>query len=125
MSRIIGIDYGTKKVGVAISSEDGKLAFPVDVFENHNILEKIEGLAKEKQVETIVLGESTQLDMSDNPLMKDIRDLKEKLESKGYRVELENEFWSSKQASHLQGYNKKQDASAAAIILQSYLDKND
>jgi len=39
-------------------------------------------------------------------------------------VAYENEFMSSMQASRIQGYNKKQDASAAAIVLQSYLDKH-
>jgi len=124
MSKIIGIDYGTKKVGVAISNEDGILAFPVDVFETKTILEKVESLAKENEVRKIVIGESTGFDMKDNPVMKEIRDFVEKLKEKGFEVVLENEFMSSMQASRLQGYNKKQDASAAALVLQSYLDKN-
>lgn len=70
----------------------------------------------------IVIGESQDFHMEDNPVMKHARIFAKKLESLGYTIHFEPEFMSSMQASHIQGYNKKQDASAAAIVLQSYLD---
>lgn len=121
--KIIGIDFGTKKVGVALSNEEATLAFPVDVFSRKGIENVVLDLAKEEGVGTVVAGESTQFDMKDNPLMKDIRECAANLEKSGLQIVYENEFMSSMQASRIQGYNKKQDASAAAIILQSYLDK--
>ncbi len=123
MSKIIGIDVGTKKVGIAISNEDQTLAFPVDVIDFSVVRKFIKDLAEKESVQRIVVGESTRLDMTDNPVMEHIRAFAGKLEKDGLEVVYENEFMTSMQASRIQGYNKKQDASAAAIILQSYLDK--
>jgi len=122
--KIIGIDFGTKKSGVALSSEDNSLAFPVEVIETNKLLSFIISLSEKEKSTQVVIGESTTFDMADNPVMKDARGFAEKLEGAGLSVAYENEFMSSMQASRIQGYNKKQDASAAAIVLQSYLDKH-
>tara|TARA_Y100001958_G_C21013472_1_gene392705 strand:- start:342 stop:716 length:375 start_codon:yes stop_codon:yes gene_type:complete len=119
--KVVGIDYGTKKVGVALSDEDRSLAFPLKVVETKDIVSFI--LSLEKEVDKVVIGESQDFHMEDNPVMKDARVFGEELKEKGFEVVFEPEFMSSMQASRIQGYNKKQDASAAAIILQSYLDK--
>ena len=50
-------------------------------------------------------------------------ELKKQLEAKGFIVHLEPEFMTSVQAERLQGKNAKSDSSAAALILQAYLDK--
>ena len=126
MSKIIGIDFGTKKIGLAITDENRKIAFPLDVLKNNEALAKILFIAQKEKVKEIVLGESTQLNMKDNPVMEDIRKFAKELENKGFKVYYHNEYMSSMQASRIQGYNKKQDASAAAIVLQNYIDtKND
>lgn len=122
--KIIGIDFGTKKSGVALSSEDNSLAFPVEVIETNKLLSFIISLSEKEKSTQVVIGESTTFDMADNPVMKDARGFAEKLKEVGLSVAYENEFMSSMQASRIQGYNKKQDASAAAIVLQSYLDKH-
>lgn len=123
MSKIIGLDVGTKKVGIAISNEDKTLAFPVDVIDFSVVRKFIKDLSEKESISLVVVGESTRLDMTDNPVMEHIRAFVTKLEQDGLEVVYENEFMTSMQASRIQGYNKKQDASAAAIILQSYIDK--
>jgi len=122
MSKIIGIDFGTKKVGIALTDENQKLAFPVDVVKRGEVLKRILLIAQKEKVKEVVLGESTQLNMEDNPVMEDIRKFAKELKNEGVKVYYHNEYMSSMQASRIQGYNKKQDASAAAIVLQNYID---
>lgn len=124
--KIIGIDYGEKRVGVSISDDSGKLAFPLLVLENRgNFLEKIKDIIKEKGVTKIIVGESKNFSGEPNRIMRDIEAFVRDLEKEdGLEIILEPEFLSSHQAQSLQGKNSMHDASAAAIILQSYLDRN-
>lgn len=123
--KYLGIDYGTKRVGVAISDEGGILAFPRGVYENSPLLmEKLLHMIHDEHVEVIVLGESNNYQGKPNPIMKDIHLFRESIESEsGLRVVLEPEVLSSRQAMHIQGDNDMNDASAAAIVLQGYLDR--
>lgn len=124
-SRLLGIDYGGKRVGVAVSDEARKLAFPVSVVENTpELVAKIEKIALDNETREIIMGESRDYEGEPNEIMLESIEFKEKLEADGYTVFLEPEFMSSVQAERWQGKNKKSDASAAAIILQSYLDRS-
>lgn len=122
--RHLGIDYGTKRVGIATSDETGQMAFPDVVLQNNNkLIENIGEIMETKKVGKIILGESKNFKMEDNEIMKDIIDLKSVLEATfEIDVELHPEVLTSAQAENIQGKNKMLDASAATIILQSYLD---
>lgn len=120
----IGIDYGSKRVGVAVSDENATLAFPLAVIENsEKLLEKLKALAEEKAASTFVIGESKDYQGQDNDIMNDIKELTLSLKKEGFDVLSEPEFMTSIQASRIQGEGKMLDASAAAILLQSFLDK--
>jgi len=123
--KILGIDYGSKRVGLAISDETGDFAFPLAVIENikNDALDGVKKAAEENKVKEIVLGESQNYNVEANPIMAQILEFKEKLIQLGYSVHLEPEFMTSMQARRLQGPHDKIDASAAALILQSFLDK--
>ncbi|MCX6736380.1 MAG: Holliday junction resolvase RuvX [Candidatus Parcubacteria bacterium] len=123
--KTLGIDYGTKKVGIAISDEGGAMAFPYGVFSNDNQLTLfIQNLCKKENINTVVLGESLDFSGQPNPVMKKILAFKKTLEEKFLlSVFLEKEFLTSKQARNIQEDSSLTDASAAAIILQSWLDK--
>jgi len=122
--RIIGIDYGTKRVGVAVSDPTGKLALPVDTLENtSDLVGKVMGLAQQYGSKTVVLGESMNYDGQPNAIYAAAALFKTNLESAGFNVIFEPEFMTSVQAERLQGKNDMNDASAAALILQSYMDK--
>ncbi|MCX6739110.1 MAG: Holliday junction resolvase RuvX [Candidatus Parcubacteria bacterium] len=123
--KTLGIDYGTKKVGIAISDEGGTMAFPYGVFPNDNKLTTlIQDLCKKENINTVVLGESLDFNGQPNPVMKKILSFKKTLEEKfSFSVFLEKEFLTSKQARNIQEDSSLTDASAAAIILQSWLDK--
>ncbi len=121
--RLLGIDYGSKRVGTALTDADGRLAFPKKVFQNsRGLVAEVAGLAREEGVGRIIIGESKDFAQKDNPIASAARAFGEELaKATGLPVEYELEFLSSHQAVQLQGKNAMLDASAAAIILQSYL----
>jgi putative holliday junction resolvase len=123
--RYLGIDFGEKRVGIAISDEEGKIAFPTAVLTNDKeLLKNIVDLCMQNAVETVVMGESRNYQGQINEIMWRIEGFRKQLETIGYKVIYEPEFMTSVQASQITGENKMLDASAAAIILQSYLDKS-
>ncbi len=123
--RIMGIDYGSRRVGVAISDEGCKYALPHIVLDNTSSLNKgIQNIIDQNNVKGIVIGESRNYKGEPNPILEDIQAFKKEWEGKGVRVFLEPEFMTSMQAERLQGKNDMSDASAAAIILQSFLDRD-
>lgn len=122
--KYLGIDFGEKRVGIAVSDEDGKIAFPGVVLANdQNLLKNIVDLCMKNAVKAVVMGESRDFQGQINPIMWKIEGFKKQLETIGFKVIYEPEFMTSVQASQVTGENKMLDASAAAIILQSYLDK--
>ena len=123
--KYLGIDYGSKRIGLAISDENGKVAFPREVLPNDkHIVSKIKEICQKDLVGAIVLGESINYDGEKNAIMKKISAFKDILELETcLPIFLEPEFMTSIEAERLQGKNEKLDASAAAIILKYYLDK--
>jgi putative transcription antitermination factor YqgF len=123
--RYLSIDYGTKRVGLALSDETGAMAFPEAVLPaDQKLIPAIKKICSEKSVNLIVLGESKNLNNEPNPLMAKIASFKKKLEeATGLAVTFESEVYSSAAAARLQGDVAGLDASAAAIILQSFLDR--
>ncbi len=123
--KYLGIDFGEKRVGIALSDEDGQFAFPQVVLVNDSeLLKNIMDLCMKNRVETVVMGESRNYQGEINNIMWKIEGFKKQLETIGFKVVFEPEFMTSVQASQITGENKMLDASAAALILQSYLEKN-
>ena len=122
--RILGIDYGTKRVGIAVSDEARQFALPHSVILNSShLIEEIEKIAADNGSKEIVLGESRNYKGEPNAIFKDVETFKAMLEERGFTIHRELEFMTSMQAGRLQGTHDKIDASAAALILQSFLDK--
>jgi putative Holliday junction resolvase len=125
--RLLGIDYGTKRIGLALSDEGGTFAFPEKVLNNtKSALGEIGKLAIERKVERIVLGESLDFKGKPNPVMTEITAFKKALEELlDIPVAFQNELLSSAQARREgNDLSKPVDSSAAALILQSYLDEH-
>jgi len=142
MVRFLGIDYGTKRIGVAISDENGTLAFPKEIVLNDlNTFKRIGEIIKEEKVAEIVVGESVDFSGQLNALSARIDvfilELKEKFD---LSIHKQKEFLTSiearKSKDTKKDFNQAQshsrvkqiksgriDASAAALILQRYLDK--
>jgi putative Holliday junction resolvase len=132
--KFLGIDYGTKRIGVAVSDDTATLAFPLTtVLAGPGALSHIDKLVKENAVETIVIGESRDFAGKPNTVMEDIEQFKKDLqELTQLPVVYEQEFFSSSAAARQftpdasrkeNPSQEKLDASAAALILQSYLDR--
>ena len=138
MSRILGIDYGEKRVGVAVSDEAAEFAFPLEVLVNDkNIFEKLKKICQEKEIKEIVLG--LPLDFQGRPThaTEGAEKFKIKLEQKlNLPVIFEDEVLTTKAAER--PFQKKRfdsqrvrkqktlpkiAASAAALILKTYLQR--
>jgi len=128
MSRYLGIDYGDKRIGIAISDEEGKFAFPNLVIRNEKLEvgKKIKKIIQEYAVKIIIIGLPQNFKGEDTKQTKSVRSFAEQLKKEFPRVEIvfQNEILTSKQIDKSGGATKSmQDASAAALILQSFLDR--
>jgi RNase H-fold protein (predicted Holliday junction resolvase) len=112
-------------VGVAFSDEGGTLAFARYVIENNSrLLPQIVADAQAKDVSTIVIGESRNFKGEPNTIFPLAAVFGDNLRKAGFTVMFEPEYLTSRQAESIQGKTDMLDASAAALILQSYLDKH-
>jgi putative Holliday junction resolvase len=132
--KYLGIDYGTKRIGVATSDGGGTMAFPLmTVKAGAHTLSEIDTIVKKEGIEKIVLGESRNFKGEANAVMEHIEAFKKELEElTQLPVVYEAEFLSSAAAARqFEGdFGRKEkpdqsklDAAAAAVILQSYLDR--
>lgn len=121
---ILGIDYGRQRVGIALSDATEVLAFPDRIFDNSKtLLENVKELCAEKDIRMIVLGKSQDFQGSDNPIMGRINEFKSALETEvNVPVMFQQEYWTSEEARRYQKSGEYVDASAAALILQRFLD---
>jgi len=135
--KCLGIDYGSKKVGTAISDEGASMAFPYKIIKNDlALIDTIHNICGTEDISMIVLGESIDASGKPNKIMGSIEEFKRNLEAElDLPVSLEKEFMTSVFARGNDGKkandarkNKKDkikniDDSAAALILQRYLDR--
>lgn len=135
--RYLGIDYGTKRVGLALSDDGGTMAFPYKIIGNNlELIDVIHNICGVEEVSAIVLGESTDLSGKPNKIMGSIEEFKRNLEAElELPISFEKEFMTSIFARGNVGKkennarkdkkseSKKIDDSAAALILQRFLDR--
>ena len=122
--KFLGIDYGTKRIGVAVSDENGQLAFPKEIIQNNtNTFTRLEKIIKKENVGGLVVGESVDFSGKLNSLSSHIEVfIKELAERFDIPVRKQKEFLTTVEARRYTGL-KHADAAAAALILQRYLDK--
>lgn len=125
--KYLGIDYGTKRVGLALSDDSGTLAFPHEVIQNDGtLLATLERCIAEHRVEAIVIGHSKHPSGGDNAIHAAVTELVTDLTlATGLPVHLDPEQYTTQEAIRFQGRTDKTDAAAAAIILNSYLTKQE
>ncbi|MEK7178909.1 MAG: Holliday junction resolvase RuvX [Patescibacteria group bacterium] len=127
MAQLLGIDYGKKRVGIALSDDAQKIALPHVILENDpTLFPRIIDIIRKRDIEGIVVGESRDLRGVPNPLMKEISSFAQELGEKArLPVHFEPEFLTSREARTMRVGTGPVDASAAAIILQSFIDKKE
>jgi len=132
--RFLGIDYGTKRIGLALSDDESRFAYPHLVLKNNpKIIEQIATICRGERVGEIALGWSLNYARQENPLMKKIRVFQTALvTATGLKVMLEDEVLTTIEANReigpparteraRSGEDDFTDARAAAIILRTYL----
>lgn len=135
--RILGLDYGTKTVGVAVSDELGMTAQPIMTIERKSenklrkTLAKIEEIIEEYGVSFVVLGYPKNMNNTIGPRAAAAEEFKEHIERRtGLDVFLQDERLSTAESerilmdSGIRREHRKEfvDKMAAAVILQTYLD---
>ena len=135
MGRSLGIDFGEKRVGLALSDRSNLIASPfktINYINENDLVAQLKKIVIENDIENFVLGLPINMKGEDTAQTKVVRKFKESLSSLDLPIIYEDERLSSVSAKNslmLQniktGYNKPEiDKTAAAIILQQYLDKN-
>ncbi|MCL5113424.1 MAG: Holliday junction resolvase RuvX [Patescibacteria group bacterium] len=127
--KILALDLGQKKIGLAIGSSLGLSSTPLMVLENNpDLLPKLSKVIADNQIDLIIIGRPRNIDGSNTDQTVKIiamgKELMEKLKIKNYLFE--DEFLSSKRANEIISQSKKYRASdedmvAASLILDDYL----
>ncbi len=126
MSRVMGIDVGTKRVGIALSDEGRNMAFPeVVLAHDKNLLSAIVSIIQKKGVGEIVIGHSLDKEGKPNKVHQLAESILLDLTLEvGLPVHLEPEQFTTQAALRIQGRNDMTDAAAATLILDAFLIKN-
>lgn len=141
--RILSIDYGSKRIGFAVSDESRLLATPLPVLLNRppQIWQQLDVLVKEKNISQILIGYPSTADGGKINLHEQIENFMGYIHNKYPNITIEtiDEAYSSEAANSLlrtlsnrhvtslqqkQKQKKKLDSVAAALLLQIFLDKN-
>ena len=133
-SRVMALDFGMKRIGVALSDQLKMFAYVHTTVNNdEKAFNNLSEIIKEKFVSEIVLGIPNENRISKTSIVENIKKFKSELEQRfGLRVILWDETFTSSIAQQrvIESVNKKQkrknkellDMHSAAIILQEYLD---
>lgn len=132
--RYLGIDYGSRKVGLALSDESGSMGFPHSILPNTpRLVSELCTLIAKEGVGALVVGKSRDLAGGANAIAAAARELGTSLaEQAGIPVYFEDETFTSAEARRAPSKEEKNrspkshenvDDSAAALILTSYLSK--
>lgn len=134
--RFVGLDYGQKRIGIAVSDSQGRVALPVQSFTRTKDIQgdvrRLASLIKEYEPALLVVGNpvglSGQLGCSANAVQNFLTELGNKLD---IEIVLQDERFTTQEAARLlreanlsaKAQRAVIDASAAAVILQAFLDR--
>ncbi len=135
MGRILGVDYGQIRIGLALSDNTKRIAFPFKTIKNKNIdllLDVFKKLSFEKNIESIVIGLPLGMNGKDTTQTKNVRIFSKSISILGLPIFFQDERLTSISAKKSlikqnvkTGHNKEKiDEIAATIFLQQFLDMN-
>ena len=137
MERIVGIDFGRKRTGIAVSDPLGIFASALDTVSSGDVLTFLKNYTLKEKVVRIVVGYPVNLDKTPSEAAGDLKPFLNMLRKQfpDIPVTLQDERFTSKMAMRalIDGGMKKSDRRikgnidkvSAAIILQSYLDSRE
>jgi len=135
MGRIIAIDYGLKRTGIAVSDKDGIIAFPLETVRSHETILYLKNYLLKEKVECFVVGMPRQSNGSDSSIAQQVRIFIKELRKNfpDISVKEEDERFTSVLAQRAlidSGVKKMArrdkglvDVTSATILLQGYLEK--
>ena len=135
MGRLLAIDYGTRRVGLALSDPLKMIASPYRTIINKSdsdLILEIEKIITAEDIEQTIIGLPLGMAGQITEQTKKVEEFADKLIARGIAIEYEDERWSSvaakrsmKEQNIKSGYNKELvDQTAAALFLQQYLDRH-
>ena len=133
MSRVLGVDLGARRVGLAISDPGRIISSPLETLAMESetaLVRRLLRLCREKEVATVVIGLPLSADGSEGPGCARARRIAGKMTEAGIAAELVDESWSSRDAEEVlkemgksrRTAKEKVDAIAASLILRDYLE---
>ena len=129
--RYLSIDYGSRKIGLALSDEDGTMGFPYGVLPNSSeLIDQLIKLISEKDVGAVVMGESRNFSGQENPIAEGARKLAGALKERtSVSVHFQPETYTTQEARRYPDGTRMEgspdvDSSAAALILTAFLEKH-
>ncbi len=133
MKRILGIDVGEARIGLALSDELGMLAHPLETIhvKEGKPMERVAAVIRREGIETVIIGLPRNMNGTYGPAAEKVRAFAQKLESlapcKTRFVDERLTTVAAQKSLHAAGRNEKKsraviDQVAAVLILQNYLD---
>jgi putative Holliday junction resolvase len=135
MPRILALDYGVKRTGIAVTDPLQIIATGLTTVESYKLISFLKEYLKKEIVELILIGEPKNLDDSDTHATAYVKQIAEKIQKEfpSIPIKMVDERFTSKMASRAMvdmGMKKKQrqnkslvDKIAATILLQEYLER--
>ena len=125
--RYLGLDYGTKRVGVAVSDDAGRFAFPKETLLNdHRLVARIAEIATLEKVQAIVIGDARSLSGGHNKITDEADRFAENVKNltKLTMFRIREAYSSAEAMRFAPAHHRHDDSAAAAIILQRFLDEH-
>ena len=128
MTRVLALDYGSARTGVAVSDPTGVLATPLDVVTKANTRKGIDRLAtivRETGAQRVVVGLPLSLSGGDSAQTEEARAFAARLAARlgeAVPVELYDERFTTRIAQRSGSADTAEDARAAAVLLEDWLE---
>lgn len=135
MSRILGIDFGTRRIGLALSDPTGTLASPLPFLENTGLPEvavKIKELVQGHGIQTVVVGMPRNMDGTYGPAAQKVREFIAQIQPhlSAKIISLDERLTTAQASRDLsqmglsqKELRKKVDSSSACLMVQQFLDR--
>jgi len=132
LPRLLGIDYGTRRLGIAISDEEARVAVGLATwtYQGPQTIRQLKKLVEDENIHRVVVGYPLTLRGEVGPKARVVDGFIGRLEAEGISVERWDERFTTRlasQSARLAGLSEKKqrgrlDMAAAVLMLQSYLD---
>jgi putative Holliday junction resolvase len=131
--RLLGLDVGDRRIGVAVSDPTGSISRPVEVYRRQNPaadVQHVRSLLEEYEASGVVVGLPKNMNGTEGPQAQKTREFADALSRCGLSISLWDERLSTVEATRRmmeqrykrRGIDERIDSEAAALILQTYLD---